>query len=196
MTVTKSVNYPVSDGTAVVLSEGVASVLQYIGCKKVKAIKRKARRDLYVPDWILLDVLGIKKMLPLWQMVANEDQLHRVLEGEGRIHHDGSNSFLPENFRRDPWPELDASVLETKEPTAKTGQTPENIRVQQREWLDDAVLYQTAIRQTQKLADGEVGDFVQEAFQAAFEAVVAGLCDAETKAALCSYFLATCRNKI
>ena len=193
--VTKSVNYPVSDGTTVVLSEGVASLLQYIGCEKVRAIKRKAKRDLYVPDWILLDVNGIKKMLPLWQMVADNDQLHRVLEGEGFIHHDGSASFLPENFRRDAWPEIDATVLETKEATIKTGQTPEALRVKQREWLDDGTLYQTAIRQTQKLADGEVDDIVQAALLAALEQIDAGLCESQTKAALCSYFLATCRNK-
>src|SRR5258708_4021075 len=135
MTVTKNVNFPCSDASFVVLTERMADVVMSIPCKNVRVVKRTNKagvlvKNYYVPDWILLDVLGIKKMLPLWQMVANEDQLHKVLEGEGRIHHDGSNSFLPENFRRDPWPELDASVLETKEPTAKTGQTPENIRVQ------------------------------------------------------------------
>ena len=195
MTVTKSVNYPVSDGTTVVLSERIAGILQSIPCKSVRAIKRKAKVDHYVSDWVSLDVNGIKKQLPLWQFVVEEEQLHRVLEGDGLIHHDGSNSFLAENFRRDTWGEIDASVLETEEATVKTGKTPEANRVQQRAWLDDAVLYQTAIRQTKKLADGEVDDIVQAALLAALEQIDAGLCESQTQAALCSYFLATCRNK-
>jgi hypothetical protein len=193
--VTKSVNYPVSDGTTVVLDERIASILQSISCKSVRAIKRKAKRDLYVPDWISLEVNGIKKLTPLWQFVVQEEQLHRVLEGEGRIHHDGSNSFLPENFRRDAWPEIDVVVVETNEATAKVGQTPESVRMKQRAWLDDAVLYQTAIRQTKKLADGEVEDIVQASLLAALEQIDAGHCESQTQAALCSYFLATCRNK-
>jgi hypothetical protein len=194
-TVTKSVNYPVSDGTTVVLSERIAGILRSIPCKSVRAIKRKAKVDHYVPDWVSLDVNGIKKLLPLWQFVVEEEQLHRVLEGDGLIHHDGSASFLLENFRRDAWPEIDAAVLEMKDATVKTGQTSEVLRIKQREWLDDATLYQTAVRQTQKLADSEVSDIVQAACEAALEAIGAGFCYAQTKAELCSYFLATCRNK-
>lgn len=198
MAATKSVNFPVNDGTTVIVSERIAGILASI-CGSIKAVKRAKDgvmvRHLYVPDFVSLDVNGIKKNLPLWQMVADEEQLHRVLEGEGRIRHDGSNSFLPENFRRDAWPETDVDVVETKEATVKTGQTPEALRVKQRDWLDDAVLYQTAIRQTKKLADGEVEDIVQASLLAALEQIGAGLCESQTQAALCSYFLATCRNK-
>src|SRR5258708_30222845 len=77
MTATKSVNFPVSDGTVVVLSERMAGILGSI-CKSVKAVKRTKGgvmvRHLYVPDFVSLDVNGIKKLLPLWQMVADEEQ--------------------------------------------------------------------------------------------------------------------------
>jgi hypothetical protein len=198
MAETKSVNFPVNDGTTVIVSERIAGILASI-CGSIKAVKRAKDgvmvRHLYVPDFVSLDVNGIKKNLPLWQMVADEEQLHRVLEGEGRIRHDGSNSFLAENFRRDAWPETDADVVETKEATVKTGQTPEALRVKQRDWLDDTALYKNTIDEVRQLADGEVSDIVQAAYQAALESIGAGFCYAQTKAELCSYFLATCRNK-
>jgi hypothetical protein len=200
MAATKSVKFPVNDGTTVIVSGHIAGILASI-CKSVKAVKRTKDgvmvRHLYVPDFVSLDVNGIKKLLPLWQFVVGEEQLHRTLDGEGRVHHDGSTSFLPENFRRDAWPEIDPDVVifPRFQATAKVGQTKDAMRIKQREWLDDATLYQTATRQTEKLADGEVSDIVQAAYEAALESIDAGFCYAQTKAELCSYFLATCRNK-
>jgi hypothetical protein len=197
MSVTKSVNFPVNDGTEVVMSEQTAELLAGI-CKKVKAVKSRKDgvvvRHLYVPDWVAMEH-GLNQHIPLWQFVVMQDALHRKLDGDGRIYHDGSESFLPENFRRDEWPETDDSVLpkEQKQVAVKMGQTLESVRAQQREWLDDAVLYETAFRQTNRSAD--VVDAVQSAYEAALKQIDAGRCKAQTKAELCGYVLATCRNK-
>jgi hypothetical protein len=196
MDVTKTVNFPVSDGTTVVLTEGTANSLVNV-CKKIKAVKGRKDgmpvRHLYVPDWIQYEAKGVK--MPLWQFVTMDLTLYKVLEGDGRIHHDGSNSFLRENFRRDRWPETDDTVLPTqrKPVTVKTGQTVEGVRAQQREWLDDAVLYETAVRVTDRSAD--VVDAVQSAYEAALSQIDSGLCKAGTKAELCAYVLSTCKHK-
>ena len=198
---TKSVTYPCSDGTAVVLSEGFAGLLDSDGQKTVKAVKKRNKdgqvtRHLYVRDWLTWQVNEVVVMQPLWQAVVVNAGFDRRLPGDGRIHHDGSDSFLLGNFFREEWPEIDNSVVAAHEQNSvKTGDTPEALRVQQREWLNDETLLNKGIAGCVRMADAESSDIVQASFMAVLENINAGLCRANNKGALCEYFLSTVRNK-
>jgi hypothetical protein len=200
MLVTKSVNFPVNDGSFVVVSERVARFLADSDCKSVRVSKRQKKGGTIVCHFYVMDIFKwlvneVKVFNTLRRTVVEVERFHLTLPGEGMIYHDGSNSYLPENFRRDEWPELDKTVLEPKVQTLKSGQTAEALRIKQAEWLNSSTLYETALRQTKRVGDGDTNDIVQAAFLATLEKVNAGLCDAACEAQLCSFFLATCQNK-
>ncbi len=184
------VEFPVSDGSAITVSEYAANFLRSeCGVTKVKAVRVAGGSYLYMPKKMpehlgVLSVytgqVGRNVTWPLTDFLARHVyHFHLFLPGEGRIRHDGSSSFLPGNFTRDAWSEPRPEPQQ-KQPKSVTEHVPsvgkETIE-QQLLWCEDSDLQKSAYRVAAKKLNAQVGpDVVHDVFCELLAAILRGKC--------------------
>jgi hypothetical protein len=203
------VEFPVSDGSSIIVSDFTYAVLMTMwdGIDRAKAVKADGKRYLYtpvpIPDMSYVNWYYNRshepRVMPWDRFVAyNVLGLHQSLAGDGRIIHDGSDSFLPSNYSRQEFPEHD-DVDPEPEPAAPRPRRvavvgPEVIN-QQLQWLSEKELVLKARRCAAKKTNQTVGnDVVQNALLAVLTDVQDGQVKAVTREKLWAYAMRVVRN--
>lgn len=201
------VEFPVSDGTSIIVSDFTYAVLatMWDGIDRVKAVKAGDIRYLYTPvpipdmsyaNWYF-NRSHEPRVMPWDRFVAyNVLFLHLHLAGDGRIVHDGSDSFLPSNYSRQEFPEHDD--VDDPEPAQRPRRVavvgPEVINDQVR-WLGDKELVLKARRCATKKTNSKIGEeVVQYALLAVLQNVQDGQVRATTHEQFFGYVLRVVRN--
>jgi hypothetical protein len=202
------VDFPVTDGTSVIVSDFTYGVLMTMwdGIDRVKAVKAGNSRYLYtpvpIPDMSYANWYFNRSHEPrvmAWDrfVAYNVLFLHQHLAGDGRIVHDGSDSFLPSNYNRQEFPEYDEV-----DPEPESGPKPRRVAVvgpevinQQLQWLSDKELVLKARRCAAKKTNQTVAhDVVQIALLAVLTDVQDGQVKAVAREKLFAYAMRVVRN--
>lgn len=188
---TKIVNFACSDGSSVPMTELAGYVLSRTECvKNIRVVVSHGRRYYYVTP-----IEDEEK--PLWKWLARRVYLLE-LNGDGEIHHDGSDSFLPVNFYRDEWPEHHVERERPKRPlkayTPKPGVGPTLIS-QQLEWLTLPALRQQTLRIVAKRTNPAVSEeIVQSKFAELIRQIQGGQCQAKNLQTFTGYVVKACEK--
>jgi hypothetical protein len=200
------VDFPVSDGTSIIVSDFTYAVLMTMwdGIDRVKAVKAGNSRYLYtpvpIPDMSYLNWYFNRshepRIMPWDRFVAYSVlYLHQSMPGDGLIVHDGSDSFLPSNYSRQEFPEHDDVEPESApKPRRVAVVSPEVINEQLR-WLGDKELVLKARRCAAKKTNNKIGEeIVQYALLAVLQNVQDGQVKAATREQFFGYTLQVVRN--
>ena len=186
--------FPCSDGTTVVLPFFAAYTLARVGIRKIRVVAANGKKYYYV-QW----PGEPEQSLTRW-LILEHYQLHRKLDGQGRIHHDGSDRFLPENFWREEFERGTAEPNEqrTRQRTACSSDPqvgPDTIS-QQLDWLGAGTLRRKALA---CIAAKTNPAHAQEIFQTVCVKVLPqiqrGQCKATSPVQFNDYVLTICRNE-
>src|SRR5258708_3183883 len=200
------VDFPVSDGTSVTVSDFTYAVLatMWDGIDRVKAVKAGDSRYLYTPvpipdtsyfNWYFNRSHEPRVMPWARSLPYNVLFLHLHLAGDGLIVHDGSDSFLPSNYSRHQFPEHDPVDPEPAPKPRRVALVGPEVINDQLSWLGKKELFQKARRCAVKKTNQTVGnDLVQIALLSVLKDVQDGQVKAVTQEKLFAYTIRVVRN--
>lgn len=201
------VTFPVSDGSTVTVSAHADYVLrETFGIDRVKAVNANGKKYLYTPFEIPdLDVLAVyfgrvsaPRRWLLAEFVARHIyHLHVYMPGDGMIHHNGSNSFLPSDYSREQWPELNSEPEENaKPPKDYVPRVSAELIQNQLSWFAESALRTEAAKWAARLTNPAVAqDIVQQTYLKLFQQISGGQCEATDAKGLHDYVLTAVQFK-
>jgi len=213
------VGFPVSDGSTVTVSAFATDVLREHGIDHVKVVTANGTRYLYTPFEIPdLDVLANyfgragrpRRWLFANFLARHVYRLHLYMAGEGRIVHNGSDSFLPKDFSREAFERL---PQEQNQPERVQKEKPalvsEEVIQQQFEWLTGNVTRSDErkecaaselMREARKVASQRLQvmlakDVVQDVLSELLLTIVNGRCTCTTREEFFRWVKGAVRNR-
>ncbi|HEV3420848.1 MAG TPA: hypothetical protein VG075_11130 [Candidatus Acidoferrum sp.] len=194
---TKTVTFPCTDGSAVTVPEMVAAELEAFDVKRVRVVKSNGTRYFYIKtDYFIFDAHDMPEDVPLWRFVAYSAKLFDVLPGLGQIEHDGSDSFLLENFSREAEPKTLEPVTKPRPVKSYTPKISAELITKQLAWFAEPSLHLEAVKWAAVHTNPRVGEEVlQQTSIKLLEQIRGGQCLAQTAEQFHNYVLTAVGRK-
>jgi hypothetical protein len=119
------------------------------------------------------------------------------MPGDGAIHHNGTNSFLPSDYARDRWPEHDAeSQPQEKAPKDYVPKVGTDLIRLQLAWFSEPALRTEAVKWASRLTNPAVAqDIVQQTYLKLYRQISGGQCEATDAKGVHDYALTAVQFK-
>jgi hypothetical protein len=195
---TKIVTYPCTDGSTIIVTEGIAESLRGEGVTRVRAVKAAGRRYYYIRTDFFSPVHDFMEDVPLWKYVVMASELYKQLPGDGQVSHDDSDSFLLSNFTRDAEPKAKPGAEPRQPRPAKVYASKVSAEVIQRQlkWFSEPSLHLEAVKWAAVHTNPKVGEEVlQQTSIKLLEQIRGGQCLALTAEQFHNYFLTAVGRK-
>jgi hypothetical protein len=194
-----------TDGSTVMVNHFAAFFLADIfGIDTVKAVNSNGKRYLYtpvIPDPNPLNAYRGGALAPRrWPfadfLARHVYFLHRHLPGDGRIIHNGSDSFLPTDYTREEFERLPLeSEPEPRPVVAREPKVPAGVIQQQLGWLGESLMRKSLAKAAKKLNRDIAADVVHEVVVELLETINSGLCEKTTEEDFKNWVLGAVNNR-